>query len=216
MYHPPGSTNIYVDESTGNAISKPNAEIARTMVDQLRTGGTLFIPRQVGPQANVNPWEYVPGGVGASPEGLLEYGRDLDEEIWQGMGILPEIINAPETGTLGNGGRSIPMDGFNAILHSVFCESVTDIIKQIAHPLVVLNFGREKSYFVVKPTGLLKDANEVDELAQQLEQDPASPDSSGKKKEGTALALAIESAERAKRRYKNYAIHAGGSLSYGE
>lgn len=220
MFHPPGYSNMQANGS-GQAMPVANSELARRMIEQLRTGGTLFIPRQAGVPGTTNPWEWIPGEVGQTPQGLLDYGTDLDNEIWQGMGILPEVISAPETGTLGNGGRSIPMDGFNAILHSIFCETITDIIKQIIHPMIVLNFGRENTWFTVKPHGLLKDNDEVDDMAgaamleQQGANNPGSPDSSGKKT-GTAMALAVDQAVRAKKRYKGYRVPAGGNLLHGE
>lgn len=219
MYHPPGVTNMALDASTGQAQPVRNAELAQRMVEQLRTGGTLFIPRQVSVAGSQNPWEWIPGEVSQTPQGLLDYGSDLDNEIWQGMGILPEVISAPETGTLGNGGRSIPMDGFNAILHSVFCEVITDIVKQILHPMVVLNFGRENTWFTVKPYGLLKDSAEVDDMAgaamqEQQNGSPAPPDSSGKKT-GTAMALAVNEAIRANKKYRGYGVNGGGNLQYG-
>ena len=220
MYHPPGVTNMALDASLGQAQPVANSELARRMVDQLRTGGTLFIPRQASVAGTVNPWEWIPGEVSQTPQGLLDYGTDLDNEIWQGMGILPEVISAPETGTLGNGGRSIPMDGFNAILHSVFCEIITDIVKQILHPMVILNFGRENTWFTVKPYGLLKDNDQVDDMAgaaTQEQQDgiPGSP-SSGKENTGTAMSLAIQQAVRANKRYRGYGVSAGGNLLHGE
>lgn len=217
MYHPPGYSNMQADGS-GQAIPVANSELARRMIEQLRTGGTLYIPRVATVAGTVDPWQWIPGEVSQSPQSLLDYGTDLDKEIWHGMGILTEVISAPETGTLGNGGRSIPMDGFNAILHSVFCEVITDIIKQILHPMVILNFGRENTWFTVKPHGLLKDNDQVDDLAgaAMLDQGANAPSDSSGKKTGTAMSLAIEQAINAKKRYRGYSVVGGGGMRYGE
>ena len=217
MYHPPGFTNTILDPSTGAAKPERNSDIARRMIEQLRTGGTLYIPRVNSANAQLPAWEFVPGEVSPAPQGLLDYGKDLDDELWQGMGILPEVISAPETGNLGNGGRAIPMDGFYSILHGILCEAASDVVRQIVHPGVILNFGRDNSHFTVKPYGLLRDNEDVD-TNPELTNEPGAVPSSGEK-QGAAMSGSLAPYQHLRqigRLRKSFAIRAGGSNRYGE
>lgn len=210
MFHPPGNSNTVEDAQTGYAKSVPNRDIAREMVDNMRTGGAVFLPRIPG-SSGLPPWEWVPGSAKAPPAGLMEYGKDLDDEIWQGLGFPPEVAAAQGTGAYA--GRAVPMDAFMSILHSIFCETITDIVKQLIHPLVVLNFGKNDTWFTVKPYGLLKDNEDVDDLddANQAQDAP-------QKKEGTAMSLFLEKNTLdivRGRKLARYQITAGGNAQYG-
>lgn len=174
MRHPAGSTNVYEDPTTGQAYSKPNHELARNMVDNLRTGGTVFMPNAQDAKGNYL-WQWERGQIGQVPSGLLDYGKDLDNEIWQGMGIPTEVAEAPGGSSGAYGGRSVPMDAFACIVHSVFVDMSLAFIKQIVHPLVILNFGRENSYVDIRPHGILVDNEEAEASLQGKQEADAGP-----------------------------------------
>lgn len=222
FYHPLGNINVSEDPATGVAISKPASEIARQIGDNLRTGGTIYMPESRDAQGN-RKWEWQPGTAHPPPQALLDYGRDLDNEIWQGMGIVSEAIESPGDSSGAYGGRSVPMDAFNWILHSIFVDASIPFIKQIVHPLVVLNFGREKSYVQVRPHGILKDNEDVSpELAEQagmpVDKTSGSGDKPQPSKKPTAMGnepVLLSFIEAAEQRRK-VIVPIGGNLRYGE
>jgi hypothetical protein len=223
MRHPQGSTPTLVDPVSGYAMQTANSEIARREMDYLRNGGTLTLPSTKDAMGNYL-WEYQPASVTPSPEGLMEYGRDLDQELWEGMGIPPEVAETPGDSMGSFGGRSVPMDAFNCILHSIYTDAMESFVKQIVHPLVVLQHGRDKSYFNVKASGLLRDNEDVlDEEGNPVDGDekvgtPEKPNTK-KKKPGTAMSHTGQVlnvyVSRAKSR-RDSLVHAGGDYRYGE
>lgn len=120
-------------------------------------------------------WQWERGQIGQVPSGLLDYGKDLDNEIWQGMGIPTEVAEAPGGSSGAYGGRSVPMDAFACIVHSVFVDMSLAFIKQIVHPLVILNFGRENSYVDIRPHGILVDNEEAEASLQGKQEADAGP-----------------------------------------
>lgn len=174
MEYPPGSTPVTVS-GQDEPIMVPNQELARDVINSIRAGGNVTMPYQGDINGN-NMWRHTPGGtVSGDPSALMDYGGDLDEEIWEGIGIPAEVARAAETGS-GYSGRVVPQEAFYAILHMVLCEITNALVKQIVHPLVVLNYGRNGSEFKVRPYGLMQDAASSD--AQDMT-DVNGEDSSG-------------------------------------
>tara|TARA_R110000868_G_scaffold32763_8_gene119502 strand:+ start:655 stop:1968 length:1314 start_codon:yes stop_codon:yes gene_type:complete len=217
MEHPPGETLLQT-AGDGTPITKPNRDLAREIMDNKRTGGSLILPRVIG-QDGQNLWRYTPGTNGLDMSGINAYGKDLDDEIWEGMGIPAEVAKAPGDSSGSYGGRSVPQEAFMGITHSVFCENTTDFVKQIIHPLVVLRFGRKNSWFQVKPYGLLTEASQMDGAADAtVEPNGAGQDFSGKGKQPQGAAMShtipISNAVKYNSSRANYAIHGGGDISY--
>lgn len=213
MYHPPGDTLITVDSSTGQAMTKPNRDIAREMVDNLRTGGTVFLP-SVSSMDGQSQWRWEPGQALSAPEALFNYGKTLDEEILEGMGIPTEVVQAAGESSGAYGGRSVPMEAFSSILHAAYCGIISDFVKQIVHPLVILNYGHQNSWFQVRPYGLLSDTAEVNQGEGQI--DDEAQGLSGKEgdngKQAVAMSIRLE-AERALRK-RGYVVQGGGGVNY--
>ena len=138
MYHPPGSTRI------GNTIV-PNKVLADEMITKKRSGGTLALLS--GGDANGQPlWRYDPPAGNPVPTGLLEYGKLLNDEELEGMGIPPEVIESGGDQGFGSAtGRQIPQTAFYAVLQELLQALVSDIMRYIVRPDVALNFGEEEA-----------------------------------------------------------------------
>ena len=136
--YPPGST------PSENAGEPPldHREIAQEMVDKMVSGtGVTYPVLGQGPQGG---WIIDDARPISIPEGLREYGDQLRDEIWEGMGIPPEVARAEGTGAFA--GRRVPQQAFYSVLQEIVQDVITDFSEQILDPLVQLNFGPRNSY----------------------------------------------------------------------
>lgn len=161
FYHPPGSDKL----DDGSEVS--NKDLAREMLEKKKTGGVMALPNTTDGEGN-RKWVYEPPHVLSEPGGMLEYGRDLDDEIAEGIGVPSEVLKAEGTGAYA--GRQIPMEAFYAMLQEVMYWLMTDFDQQVLRQLVAVNFGQELQFEVV-PFGLLTPSVEQ----QQVETERASP-----------------------------------------
>lgn len=138
MYHPPGSTKI------GN-INVPNKVLADELITKKRAGGTLSL--QSGIDGNGQPlWKYESPVGNPVPTGLLEYGKLLNDEELEGLGIPPEVIESGGDQGFGSAtGRQIPQTAFYAILQELIQALVSDIMRYIIRPDIALNFGEDEA-----------------------------------------------------------------------
>ena len=151
MYHPPGITR------TKDGLQISNKDLAREMIEKKRTGGTLTLPNTQGGEG-VRSWEYQTPQSNPVPAGLSEYGQSLKEELFEGMGIPPEVFQNATSGFGGMTGRQIPEEAFFAVLQEMVGWLISDADQQIFRHLVKLNFG-EVDYEIV-PFGLTYKAEE--------------------------------------------------------
>jgi len=151
MYHPPGITR------TKDGLTISNKDLAREMIEKKRTGGTLTLPNTMGAD-NVRSWEYIPPMANQIPAGLMEYGQSLKEELFEGMGIPPEVFQNATSGFGAASGRQIPEEAFFSILQEMTQWLISDADNQIFRHLVRINFG-EVPYEIV-PFGLTGKAEE--------------------------------------------------------
>ena len=165
MYHPPGITR-----TTDNTVVS-NKDLAREMIEKKRTGGTLTLPNTMGAD-NLKTWEYVPPASNEIPTGLLEYGSSLKEELFEGMGIPPEIFESSGSGFGAASGRQVPEEAFFSVLQEMVQWLISDADQQIFRYLVKLNFG-EVPYEIV-PFGL---TGKAEERESQLREDARNAES---------------------------------------
>lgn len=156
IYHPPGTTKL-MDGSDGNPIVISNKDLARELLEKKKTGGTLTLPNILIDNTATRAWEYIPADVTAPPANVLEYGDRLASEIWEGMGIPGEIVEASETGS-GYSGRSIPQEAFYATLQDIVNRITLDADEQLFRPAVHFNFG--KVHYSIQPFGLITPAEQ--------------------------------------------------------
>lgn len=141
--------------------------IAQEMLDKMVTGTGCVYPMG-------GEWEFEDAKPIAIPEGLLEYGDQLRDEIWEGMGIPPEVARAEGTGAFA--GRRIPQQAFYSVLQEIVQDLITSLDEQILAPLVRMNFGNSEEY-EIECFGLLRTTPEEEQ--GQVEQSSSEPIISG-------------------------------------
>jgi hypothetical protein len=161
LYYPVGST----PDENGNPI--PNQDIARDIMAKRKTGGIVAIPNTVDPETGQREWELVPGGQGGSTN-VLDYPQFLRREMFDGMGIPNEVVEAAMTGS-GFSGRAVPQDAFYGSLQSMSTWLINDFDEQILRPSHTLNgFGSNPEYEII-PFGLLTGTLSQDEMERKGE-----------------------------------------------
>ena len=151
--YPPGSTP---SEEPGSAPLE-HREIAQEMCDKMVSGtGVTYPVVAQGPQGG---WVIEDARPISIPEGLLEYGDSLADEIWEGMGIPPEVARAEGTGAFA--GRKVPQQAFYSVLQEILQDIITDFNEQVLLPLVQMNFGSGQSY-EIECHGLLSEDSAED------------------------------------------------------
>lgn len=133
LFFPEGTTL----DSSGNEVS--NRDLARQMMDLKRNGSSLCLPSGTTNITGKPDWYLEPPNVSGAPGDFHQYGDILKDEIWEGMGIPPEVARAEGTGAYA--GRFIPQQAFYAVLQEGLSWLITDMDEQILRPLVKLNFG---------------------------------------------------------------------------
>lgn len=138
LYYPDGSTQ---DPETGDEI--PNAIIAQEMLDRKETGSSLALPQKTGENRD---WEYENPTGNTIPDGLLEYGEVLRDEMWEGIGVPPEVAKSEGTGSFA--GRRIPQQAFYSYIQEIANELLWDVDEQIFRKLVKLRNGSNVPYTI--------------------------------------------------------------------
>jgi hypothetical protein len=153
LYVPEGTTNVG-DDGTGRPRNVANMVLGRDIIDKKKTGGTTILPGITDDQGK-RKWEPIPPTINPTPAGLMEYGEILKDEMWEGMGIPPEIARAQGTGSYA--GRVVPLMGFYSILQELIYWLIHDADEQIFRPLVDFNFGEGREYEII-PFSILDEA----------------------------------------------------------
>lgn len=156
--YPPGST------PSENAGEPPldHRQIAQQMVDFMVSGtGVTYPVIGAGPQGG---WVIEDAKPISIPEGLLEYGDQLGDEIWEGMGIPPEVARAEGTGAFA--GRRVPQQAFYSVLQEIMQDIITDFDEQILMPLTRMNFGSGENY-EIECFGLMREESDPGEESAQ-------------------------------------------------
>ena len=138
LTYPDGETYI-----TGFDTPIPNKDIARQIVENIRAGGVTVRPSDRDENGN-EKWTLSRATVASNPSHILQYPKDLDEEIRHGMGICDDVINSDSTGAWA--GKKIPMQSFYSTLDSWVVKLLKELCVQLIDPLLVLNFGRKVEY----------------------------------------------------------------------
>ena len=164
MYHPPGITR------TKEGIAISNKDLAREMIEKKRTGGTLTLPNTMSSDG-IRSWEYAPPAPNSIPAGLLEYGNSLKEELFEGMGIPPEVFEGGGGGFGAATGRQVPEEAFFSVLQEMVQWLISDADQQIFRHLVRMNFGEDHAKYEIVPFGLTAKAEErEDQMKEDVRQ----------------------------------------------
>ena len=136
--YPDGETFI---QGLDNPV--PNRDIARQIAESIRSGGVTTRPSERDENGNER-WPLTRATVASNPQHILQYPKDLDEEIRHGMEICDDVINSGTTGSWD--GKSIPMQSFYSGLDGWAIKILRDICTQIIDPLILLNYGKKHEY----------------------------------------------------------------------
>jgi len=117
-------------------------DVARQMVEWAKAGaGFTMSSAQYPPTMGGGPkWsiDWPTSVMDVMP--LVNAARYLEDQIFYGIGIPPEMIRAGGTGS-GYSGRSIPREAFLAEQQSIANAFLQRFLEQVVHPLVLWNFG---------------------------------------------------------------------------
>lgn len=161
----------------------PNRDIANQIVEQLQAGGVTTRPSSYDSQGN-QKWVLTRATVPANPTHILQYPKDLDTEMYHGLEIPDDVLQADGTGAWA--GKRIPLAAFYAGLDSWLHRLVRDLRTQVIDSLVELNFGRKAKYEIrTKPLALQA-------MEQQANAGPGGQSGQAGVQEKTALSLDAE------------------------
>ncbi len=140
--------SVFVD---GSETPVPARDIAMQIVEQRQAGGTLTYPSTRDENGN-EKWLIEEAKVGDSPDHILQYPKDLDNEIRQGMEIPDGAISNDGSGAWE--GKSIPLAAFYSGLDSWVVQICNDL-RQTLDPLARMNFGDDVDFEIMhKPLAL--------------------------------------------------------------
>ncbi len=135
----------------GAVDAVPARDIAMQIAEQRETGGTITYPSDRDHQGEPK-WVIDDATVGAAPTHILQFPKDLDDEIRQGMEIPDGAIQNDGAG--GWDGKALPLGAFYAGLDTWVTQLLVDIRKTL-DPLILMNFGCAEEYEIShKPLAL--------------------------------------------------------------
>jgi hypothetical protein len=125
----------------------PAREMARQEAEQLKTGGILVFPSTTDETGNY-VWNYQPPNISGNATEIREYPKDLDNEIFRGLGIPDNVImDAPGTGSYA--GRRVPERAYYVRLEMVVHEIMNALKNQVLDVLVAINFEGVHDYEII-------------------------------------------------------------------
>lgn len=133
--YPQGETQL----ADGSRLD--NSQVAQRLMDMHRNGSGLTLPNSEG---MTNGWDYERPQSSDLSTTFETYGASLKNEMWEAIGVPPEIGEASGTGAYA--GRQIPQEAFYALLQEIVQDIISDFDTQVLRPLVLLNFGEGIEY----------------------------------------------------------------------
>lgn len=150
LYYPDGTTQ---NPETGEEI--PNAVVATELLDKKETGSSLALPQKTGENRD---WEWEAPKGNQPPEGLLEYGDALRDEMWEGIGVPPEVAKQEGTGSFA--GRRVPQQAFYSMLQELANVVAFGFDTQSILPRVKLSWGEDAPSYKINPISILQTLQE--------------------------------------------------------
>lgn len=138
--HPDGS----IKENDGTQTFY--RDVARQIVEYGQAMAVFTLPSRKNDKGDYD-WSFEPAKINGSGREYLELVENLKKQIWEGMGIPPEVIQAGEQG--GFAGRRVPQAAFYQSLESLRDSVVVAVQQYILDWLVLANFGRPVEYDIV-------------------------------------------------------------------
>ncbi|AMV31336.1 hypothetical protein VN12_04410 [Pirellula sp. SH-Sr6A] len=129
----------------------PARDIALQLAEQRMSGGVITAPSEMDDQGNPK-WRIEDATVASNPAHILQYPKDLDQEIRKGMEIPDGAISNDGSGAWE--GKSIPLSAFYAGLDSWVTQILADL-RRTLDPIAELNWGCVPEYEIChKPLAL--------------------------------------------------------------
>lgn len=118
-------------------------QMAMEVMENRYSGGVVATPFRIDGNGNKIPiLDYTgPTPVSGATQ-VMEWVHDLDWDIFDGMGIPREVVEAAETGS-GYSGRAVPNVKFLAGLNPKCSNRIRQVKEQTLVPLVAANFGAD-------------------------------------------------------------------------
>lgn len=155
MRYPIGKTKVGEQEID-------NLTLAVQMMSNMRTGGYRVFPDDINAASGQQKWGYTPPAANITPNGLMEYPRELRYEILEALGIPPEVAESQGDNTMGSAtGRKVPMMLYYSTLAHLSDQVIYDFTMQVLNYLVLVNF-KTKRYKVERVS--LEDAEISSEI----------------------------------------------------
>lgn len=128
-------------------------------IGELRaSGGVIALPSDRDDKGNYL-FEYEPPQSVAGETKIAEWVHDLDNDIFDGLLIPREVVEAASTGS-GYSGRSIPLMMFLGLRDEEFRDDIRQIKPQIMDPLVCTNFSAAKCDYEIEAVPLMETMGE--------------------------------------------------------
>jgi gamma-glutamylcyclotransferase (GGCT)/AIG2-like uncharacterized protein YtfP len=138
IMHPPHDYTWTDSNGIQNRI--PYRDLARTLVEQIATGGVAGVPAIFDEKGNPM-WAIIEPKLNGDAAGLHEYLRELRGGILRGLEIPDDIVMAvSDAGSFA--GRTIPFRAFIMTMQLFVRQLAQDFKEQLWDPVVMLNFGK--------------------------------------------------------------------------
>ena len=122
-----------------------NLTLAVQMMSNTRTGGYRVFPDDINAASGQQKWNYTPPAANITPNGLMEYPRELRYEILEALGIPPEVAESQGDNTMGSAtGRKVPMMLYYSTLAHLSDQVIYDFTIQVLNYLVLVNFKTKR------------------------------------------------------------------------
>lgn len=133
---------------------------ARQFAEQAKTGVGIGVPSgQYPKEMGGGPkWEITMPASVLNCDPIINYVKQLHDDISYGVGVPPEVLEAAETGS-GYSGRRVPMEAFLETQQQIGDYLLCLFVEQVLRPLALWNFGDVR--FEVKMKRLLKTKNKA-------------------------------------------------------
>jgi hypothetical protein len=149
---------------------RSSRDVARQIVEWAKAGAGFTLSSEKYPvaQGGGDKWsvEFPDHVMDVRP--LIEAAKYLEDQIFYGVGVPPELVRAGGTGS-GYSGRSIPREAFLSKQQQIANAILELFVDQVLKPLVLWNFGDFP--FQIKCKSLLKSQAEARETDMKGSQD---------------------------------------------
>jgi hypothetical protein len=166
-------------------LTKPDGTVisardyAREVGESRYSGAVVALPSDRDDKGNLL-FEYVPPAAIAETAQIQDWIRDLDWDIFDGLLVPREVVEAAETGS-GFSGRSFPFMAFLATRDEEMGGIVRQVDRQQLRPMTAVNYGvKAAQRYQIKPRPLLETVGkQMGDMGQPNAQSQAQPQQPG-------------------------------------